>query len=795
VDISTLLVKRGRRMGKILTKSIVAILLLSMFLAVVPVIATKPAGLTDGIWIEPYPGGISLSTATATTGYEFSITLWAITSINCGAWSFRLAYNKNYLTFVNCSYTGPGGAKSAFFSAISTVPVSPSVASLNGTHNRVDFGESWAGVGPLRGPGQDSLAIIWFQVAQVPNKGETLTSEFDISSFDPVHSGTPKTYLIDASSNKYGIGVDLPYTFVWNPPPNPYLISAITRFYNRYSHWVGTTFVETITLHIDPAWYMTNATFRMSFNKNFLEILGVTLGGSWAGNSSYTIDNVNGRLDFVLYPVGSVGGNVLVASVTFNITAQGTYPTINTSTLSFSNVVIWDHTLSIGHGTDTTATITVEGYLAVALAHLEVIPQTTIVGPEFAIGELININVDMKHLHFAWKLVGIEFRLWYDASILQVTNVVEGPYFGGYAPYGTWFASWPTEDTTQVLVGDLILPNASGSFNPPYPGALPGQPGENGTLATITFKVLQQLNWPNDIVTPLKLMGIRGVDANGGVVPFDAPINGTVTIRGFAGVGRVIDVYGGAVNAGYGLNPWPAPYGGQGPNNPMDLVIPQSEICLFANVTYNYWPVQQKDVGIEVEGPYDHINGQYIPKQSHMILLKETDRTDENGMIHITFAMPWPCVDPESLLGVWKVTVACNVRDVVVTDTMMFYYDYMVHIFKVTNDKYYYAHGEDAQITIEYGSHAMQEYPALFVAMLKDELNVPFMNLQGVTVGGAQFCTFANGSITIPIHIEKWMFSGYADLYVNCYDKDPTDGGFAWCPQYYEYHAKYILPN
>jgi hypothetical protein len=157
--------------------------------------------------------------------------------------------------------------------------------------------------------------------------------------------------------------------------------------------------------------------------------------------------------------------------------------------------------------------------------------------------------------------------------------------------------------------------------------------------------------------------------------------------------------------------------------------------------------------------------------------------------------MPWPCVDPESLLGVWKVTVACNVRDVVVTDTMMFYYDYMVHIFKVTNDKYYYAHGGDAQITIEYGSHAMQEYPALFVAMLKDELNVPFMNLQGVTVGGAQFCTFANGSITIPIHIEKWMFSGYADLYVNCYDKDPTDGGFAWCPQYYEYHAKYILPN
>jgi len=176
-------------------------------------------------------------------------------------------------------------------------------------------------------------------------------------------------------------------------------------------------------------------------------------------------------------------------------------------------------------------------------------------------------------------------------------------------------------------------------------------------------------------------------------------------------------------------------------------------------------------------------------------VFKATAITDGNGVAKITFAMPWPCEDPESYLGVYKVTATVNIRDVVVTDTLTFYYDYMVHIFKVTTDKFAYEHCETVNVTIEYGSRAMQTYPALFVAVIKDELNVPFMGMREVEVGGAEFCTFANGTITIPIHVDKWMFSGYADILVDCFDKDPTEGGFAWCPQVFLDDAIYILPK
>jgi hypothetical protein len=356
----------------------------------------------------------------------------------------------------------------------------------------------------------------------------------------------------------------------------------------------------------------------------------------------------------------------------------------------------------------------------------------------------------------------------------------------------------------HILVGDIILPNGTGKWNPPFPGAEEGQPGENGTIAIITFEIIEQLPAPDFLTGTFELFNIRMVDPTAMLIPVDTDrvVNGTYTIWGFPWQGRFIDLYGGAENAGYGSIPFPAPYGGQGPNQPMDLVIPQSEVTLFADVLYNWWPVQSKDVGFEVEGPYDHLfnatsqQWYYVKRQNWFILLKETARTDSDGVATISFAMPWYCEDPESLLGVWKVTASVNIRDVVINDTMYFYYDYMVHIWKVTTDKYYYHHCEDVEITIDYGSHAMQKYPGLFSAVIKDELNVVIgIDLAGVTLGGAEFCTFANDTAVLYIHIEKWAFVGLADIFVNCFDKDPTVGGFAWTPQVFEDDIIYILPN
>jgi hypothetical protein len=356
-----------------------------------------------------------------------------------------------------------------------------------------------------------------------------------------------------------------------------------------------------------------------------------------------------------------------------------------------------------------------------------------------------------------------------------------------------------------VLVGNLILPNGTGDWNPPFPGNEPGLAGENGTIATICFKIIEQLPEPDFLEGTFDLFQIRMVDPDASLidVDFGAVVNGTYTCLGFPWQGRFLDIYGGADNAGYGSIPFPDPYGGQGLNMPMDLVIPQSEVTLFGDVLYNYWPVQSKEVNFEVEGPYEHLFNEtsqewyYAPMQTYHILLKETVISNTDGVAEISFRMPWPCENPwGTMLGVYKVTGTVNIADVVVTDTLYFYYDYMVHIFDVTTDKFYYKHDECVKITVEYGSHAMQTYPALFAAAIKDELNVVIgLDLLETTVGGAEFCTFANGSIELEICIPKWAFVGYADIIVNVYDMDPTIGGFAWAYPFVGDDFIYILPN
>jgi hypothetical protein len=556
--------------------------------------------------------------------------------------------------------------------------------------------------------------------------------------------------------------------------------------------WINTTFEEDVILDIDIAWGVVNVSCTVNYPTSFLDAIGVVFDGAWDVGTSYTITDAAGTVDLFAETSGALGGAVTVATITFNITDQDidlTTPyTDYTGEKNFTNYVVMDDVdITALYGTDTeTATVTVEAYLPALPPFLSVEPPETFMGPHPCIGEEFDIAVNINKLHPSLALIAVEFRLTYCDDMLEVVSVTEGDYLGGWAPHGTWFAAYvePNFFGPHILVGNMILPNGTGHWNPPFPGAEDGELGENGTIAIIRFRVIKQIHplWINctlDFVPGETLM----IDASGGEILYDPGIPGIVYIT-TSSPGRVIDLYGGALNAGYGAIPFPAPYGGQGPNNPMDLVIPQSEVTLCANVTYNWWPVQQKDVGFEVEGPYWHLGeGIYEPKPNWFILLKETARSDEDGVACISFAMPWPCDDPESLLGVYAVTATVMIRDEVVTDTLYFYYDYMVHIWKVTTDKYAYNHCEEVEITVEYGSHAMQCYPGLFAVAIKDSLNVVIgLEIVEVVLGGAEFCMYANGSFTVYLHIPKWAFVCTADIYVSCYDMDPTDGGFAWCP-------------
>ena len=795
---------------RLIAIAVVAVLMLSA----VPLSFSEnpPPGPTPppddiAMWIEPTDIDLSTAEPQYTIGYRFNVTVWGKSNVETKGWQFWLRYNGLILNATGAWYCLPDGTGSAsgpsefMTGAGATMPVAPSFKV-----GRLDFGESWMAA-PYVPPKPDGarMAIVEFEILAVPDKGQTLETWLDISwAANPDTSGA---WIFGSDGTYYYTAYDAHYTFEWSPPPSPGLmVDPSSRLFDRYTIWNGTTFTETVKLtDLAAAWFLTNVSFTLTYDPAELELVDVT-GNTAAWDVALDIDtSVAGEIAVYAETSQDLSGDVDIITVTFNISDQEIFPDVDVLTLGLEGVSAYDHTLEITVDPIVPATITIEGYLAVAMPWMEVKPSETTLNPggEFVKHTTFQVEVTINRLHFAWKLVGVEFRLLYDDSVLKVVKVEEGPYLSNFAPYGTWFCSYVEPDYygPHVLVGNLILPNATGQWET-VAGDEEGGPLENGTIAIITFKVIRQtVKFPPEIIDTAEfgLFNIRMVDYTGSLIPVDYSkvVNGTYQAWSGSQLGRFIDVYGGASNGGYGPfpDPFPPGYGGQGLNQPMDLVIPQSEVVLYANVSYNYWPVQQKDVCFEVEGPYDHINGELVPRPNHFVLLKETARTDENGVAKITFAMPWPCEDPESLLGVWKVTATVNIRDVVVNDTLYFYYDYLVHIFNVTTDKFYYKHCETVEITIEYGSRSMQEYPALFVAAIKDELNVVIgMSKDSQTVGGAEFCTFATGNVTLSIHVEKWAFAGYADIYIGCYDKDPTEGGFAWYPKVVEEDAIYIEP-
>jgi len=109
--------------------------------------------------------------------------------------------------------------------------------------------------------------------------------------------------------------------------------------------------------------------------------------------------------------------------------------------------------------------------------------------------------------------------------------------------------------------------------------------------------------------------------------------------------GRNIDVF----------TQYPYPHGGQGPHEPSEAFAPQDEVILYANVTYNDWPVQSVSVVFTVSDSEDEF----------LTLL--TDTTNENGVAQVSLRIP-----STDVFGSWSVLATVQLADEVCSDTLTF---------------------------------------------------------------------------------------------------------------------------
>jgi len=772
------------------SRKILATLLALMIsiIAITPAFATPP--LPPAIW--PEPASINLNTASHSIGYKFNVNISISTLGLSYTWQARVLFNAAHLQVsnVNFSRSDFNEIKSQFFVGKTTIPGAPIIDNILGI---VDIGESLLG-SDSRAAGTDKLFWIEFTVAATPGVGGELNSQI------AVDTDTGNTFILDPDLISVpGVSMgSTAYKFTWTAP-GPVTPAVVNYTSNDFgwpppTHVIGNTFTNDIVIkNVNAGWFLGNFSSDMTYNSALLSVTNVVFDANW-GTTSF-VNNPGVLSVFAGNATANPSGDVVVAHVTFTILAQGDAPprpfppalgSYDDSTQHLTNIFIYS-TANI----PVTKTAATDGLARVYVYQSLVPPYLSVssatMGPGPSIGQLFNITVSINDLSEFLNMIGLQFRLKYPATLIEPVTGYEGPFLPDYASQqngslGTFWVLFFEPNGLygpHALAGNMILPDENGTWHEPMPKG-------TGVIATITFKVIYQSFGDPDLSEPLEIVeqfaiGLDNlVDQNIVDVPMLPPVNGMYTITTNL-PGRNLDLYGGAVNSGYGpltgyYLQFPAPFGGQGPQTPMDLVEEQSWVWLHANVTYNYWPVQHKLVGFQVNYP----DGTQLGLYANLFAF-----TDENGVATVGFRMPWPCDNPESLFGVWHAIAAVQVADVYLQDTMDYHYDYLVNIFKVTTDKYEYNHGETVEVSVTFGSHAQQDYPILLKVHIADELGVIFGHFEIAThVGGTVFCQYKNTTLSGGIWIPKWAYAGIAKVHVNIFDKEPIFGGAPWTPEY-----------
>ena len=629
----------NKRLSKLFATLLVTVIVLGAFPILMPAKATVP--LPPAFYIIPDHSFLSPPTTVGTTFTEF---LYVSTSAATFTYQYEVDFDYTQLACVSSGTAFSNGTISQFFFGHTAVPAGPTIDNTTGT---ITGGETLLGADSVPATPSGALIINMTFITLIgPPINGNLTS---LISVNPANS-----FLLDPDLGTVG-GVSFgnaTYFNKWAAPALPHLaVEPTPQTFNKFVLWNGTTFtVDVVIKGISSSWFLGNATVQLDYNASLTTQIGVVFDPIWI-TTAFT-DTGPGLLQFdVSNPSSVPNGDVKIATITFNITDQGSVPPRVFGDADLSILTLHNYALgsTANFYISTTAAVnglvTVECFVPVAPPYLSVSSAT--LGPGPVIGQLFDITVTFNNVRDFENIIGIQFRLSFDETLIypQAGMVSEGPFLPSYAALqpgslGTFFTYF-IEDPDgvygrHVLVGNMIFPDGMGVWHAPM---------LNGTdvITTITFKVLAQpLAYPS-YVTPLNIVDQEAialdnlVSQNIVTYPLSDPHNGTVTILPSFASGRVIDEYGGAVNSGMiqlvgaPYLQFPYPYGGQGPNMQMDMVEPQSWVWLHANVTYNGWPVQFKNVGFEVDMP----NGTVYTKMSAF--------TDVNGVATVGFRMPWPC--------------------------------------------------------------------------------------------------------------------------------------------------------
>jgi len=393
------------------------------------------------------------------------------------------------------------------------------------------------------------------------------------------------------------------------------------------------------------------------------------------------------------------------------------------------------------------------------------------------INETLNMEIWIHDTAGAWEMIGVQFRLWYNSSMLwslkggvptpddASPDFTPGTFMDSFANDGEAAISMVTNDYhdtqaerpycwTYYQCMAFILPD-NGTYHAPFPDG-------DGLLFTIPIAPQLQELFPIVLTSVLEFSDILIIDQDGNPITQGTSVDGIFEMLPKV-VGRSIDVY----------TQYPDPFGGQGLFQPSDMFWPQKHLLLCAEVTYNEWPEQNKDVAFQIMDPHGATWGIYY------------NRTNNVGVACVFVRLPWPCENPEYYLGEWTVIATVDVACEVVNDTLWFKYDYLVNVWDVESDKIEYKHCEYINATITLASYAIQTYLVTITMTVYDETGVPFGYIYAeIEIGRAQYCTYNEFELELSVHVIKFARAGTATIHVGALSDFPFYGGCALSPPF-----------
>jgi hypothetical protein len=472
----------------------------------------------------------------------------------------------------------------------------------------------------------------------------------------------PAASPISPAAYEVGDGV---YQYISPPPPQPWLEVSSKAWDEATANAAGRVFNITVTINdVQPGWHLTGIQFWLEFNTtllatksewiyegDFLKYFGETFFVSHVEG-----DVIAGDLQLPPHPGphGWANGSGVVATIQFEAIYSAP-PRASCDLTLFNVLLVDDQALPIEYDHLRHGTYEI---LVASPPWLSVTPTTVEVED---LGDSFNLNVVINELDWGFHMVGAEFKIHYNTSVLEtktewITEGTDNIMREVAERTGTdlFFQAYVEEE--YGLIGIVILPLPNGTW--------PFFPEGTGLLANIQFASIYQ-HGTKDVTTLLILDDILLVDDCAKQIPIDeekTADGGTCTVtlkKAFVPppAERLIDLF----------TQYTFPYGGQGLNMPSDAFAPQGQVELYSKVTYRGDAVPYKPVAYQISGPNDY---QFVA----------TEFSDSFGTALLDFSIP---ASP-GYFGLWTITSTVDIAGQVVTDTLVFRVGWLIEVKSIT---------------------------------------------------------------------------------------------------------------